>query len=91
MELDVEEYKKGVEELMFSVIGRNYLQKGKAAPTTIELRAKLAATWGMESFKLIPIGGGMSHILLKSMEEQSLILSHGLTNLPCGIFRVVQW
>lgn len=43
MELDVEDYKKGVDKLRFSVIGRNYLQKGKEAPTIVELKTKLAS------------------------------------------------
>lgn len=82
----MEEYKKGVDELQFSVVGRNYLQKGKEAPTTMELKMNLASNWGLENFKLIPMGGGLLHVLLKIMEEKSRALSHGPVNLPSRIF-----
>lgn len=45
VELDMEDYKKEVEELCFSIVGRNYLQKGKVAPPTMELKTKLPPFW----------------------------------------------
>lgn len=60
VELDVDDYKKGVEELRFSVVGRNHLQKGSSAPTTMELRRMLASTWGFDTFKLLPMGVAFS-------------------------------
>lgn len=38
VEIDGEEYKKGVQELIYSVIGKFSLQKGYEAPTIKELK-----------------------------------------------------
>lgn len=35
VELDIEDYKKGMEELKYSVVVKNYLQKGIFASTTM--------------------------------------------------------
>lgn len=85
VELDVEDYKHGVEEPRYSVVGRNHLQKGKPAPMTIEMEVKLALIWGLDMFKLIPIGRGFFHIVLKTMEEQRQVLSHGPVNFSPGL------
>lgn len=42
VDLNEYEYRRGVENLKFSVVGKIYLSKGSSLPTTVELRNKLA-------------------------------------------------
>lgn len=41
MEVDEEDYRRGVKQVKFSVIGRMSLQHGDLMPTTIEVKTKL--------------------------------------------------
>lgn len=68
-----------------------FMQRGKPIPTTMELKAKLGGIWGLENFKLIPMGGGLFHVLLEKIEEQSMVIAHGPANLSPGLFRVARW
>lgn len=45
VEVDKEQYQKGINEPNYSVVGRLSLQKGDLIPTTMELRCKLEALW----------------------------------------------
>lgn len=67
VDLDVEEYRKGVEYLKFSIVGRLSLQRGEDFPTNKTIREKLEAFWGLSDFKLIPLKGGIYHVLFSSM------------------------
>lgn len=40
VELHIEEYKKGVEQLMFSFIGKLFVPRRDPIPTTIEIKAR---------------------------------------------------
>lgn len=41
VEVDGDNYRKGVAELKFSVVGRLFIQKGEIPPTILELKSKL--------------------------------------------------
>lgn len=69
VDMDEEDFRLGVNELQHSIVGRLFLTKGSNPPTTMELRAKLQSSWCVESFKLVPMGGGLHHIILQSMED----------------------
>lgn len=58
VELDMEAYNRDVEELRYSVVGQNFIQKGNSTPTTMDLKAKLASKWGFEEVRIIPMEGG---------------------------------
>lgn len=90
VDVDEDDYNQGIVELQYSVVGRLFLPRNSSAPTTMSLRSKLSAVWGMENFKLIPMGGGLHHVLLQSLEDQSKILSHGPINMSPGTFRVAR-
>lgn len=77
MELDVKDYRGVVRELQFSVVGRLSLQHGEMVPTNIVVKEKPGATWGLKNFKVIPLKGGVYHILLYSQEDQSLVMTKG--------------
>lgn len=64
VDLDKNDYKKNIEELKNSVVG-----EGFSHPTIMELKEKLASLSGLNSFKLVPMGGGHFHVLLNSIEE----------------------
>lgn len=64
VELDEAGYEKGINELRYNVVGRLFLQKSLASPTTMALKEKLTAVWGLNIFKFIPMGGGYRHVLL---------------------------
>lgn len=91
IDLDKEDYKRGVEELKYNVVGRLFLTKGCEHPTTMELKNKLAQIWGVPNFKIVPLGGGYFHIIQNSMSDQSTEMSSGLVNTSPGTFRVSQW
>lgn len=50
VEIDEEDYQKGVNEIQYSVVGQLRLQKGELLPTTLELRSKLEAIWNFDNF-----------------------------------------
>lgn len=91
VEMDEEEYKKGMEERKYNIVGRFFLQKGNAPPTTMELKERLGIIWGLKSFKLVPMGGGNYHVVLHLMEDQSAVMAQGSVNLSLGTFRVTRW
>lgn len=68
IDLDEEDYLKGVEELKFSMVGQLYLPRICEHPTTMEIKDKLGLTWGITEFKLVPVGGDHYHIVLRSRQ-----------------------
>lgn len=58
IELDVEDYERGIQDLKFSVIAKLTIQKGEEAPTTLQLKEKLVQALEVSAFKLIPYGRG---------------------------------
>lgn len=53
----------------------NIIVKGRSRPTTLDLKKKVIAIWKIERFKIITLGRGEYHVLLQSMEDQSLVLA----------------
>lgn len=70
-----------------SVVGTNFLLKDNSPPTKVELKTKLSLIWGLENFRLVPMGGGHYHIILQTMEYQSIVMAHKPANISSGIFR----
>lgn len=54
MQLDIEDYRKGVEELKFSVIARLSMQRVQDVPTNKELKEKLETYWGSNRIQANP-------------------------------------
>lgn len=88
--LDKNEYLKGVEENMFSVLGKLSVQRGADSIMILALKEKLFVVWGLSCFKVIPIGKGFYHVSLHSMSDQSKVMSQGVMHLKPGLFRVLQ-
>lgn len=91
VELDVDDYEKGIEELQFSIIGRLSIQRSEAVPTTLALRRKLDKVLKIQDYKIIPYGRGIYHILLHLMEDQAMVMSRGLVHLHPGIIGFTRW
>lgn len=72
-------------------IGRLINHRGKSIPTNLILKNKLEMTWGLTNFKVIPIKGGLYHILLNSLEDQGTVMAKGAINMRPGIFCVSKW
>lgn len=91
VELDVEEYKKGVEELRFSAMGRLFIPRNDPIPTTMEIKAKLVEGFHIEDLKIIAMGRGLFHLILNNLEDQCKILSAGSLFMKPGIFCFNRW
>lgn len=70
-----EDYQQGVKELIFCVVGKLSLQKGDLVLITLELKRKLVEIWNIDNFKLIPLGRGEYHVLLRTINYQSKVLT----------------
>lgn len=57
VKLDEEDYRRGVDELQFCIIRMLFLPKESIIPTTMELKNKLLEIWGIQSVKVVPMGG----------------------------------
>lgn len=91
MDLDEEEYKKGVKSLKFSVVSKIFLRKGYSLPITMELKTKLGDSYGLSNFKLVPMGAGHYHVTLGSMDEQCKFMAYDPINISLRTFRVARW
>lgn len=91
VQVDKREYQHAIRELQFSVIVRIILQRGDAPPTTLELKQKLVSVGGFSNYKLIPLSKGYYHVLVRSMEEQSKVMTAGPVNTKPGDLRVSRW
>lgn len=90
-ELDVENYSRDVQELQYSVVGKLTMMQGEMAPTNMNIKKKLQAAWGLKDFKVIPLRGGVYHILLDSLQDQSIVMAKGASNMHPGVFSVSRW
>lgn len=91
VKVDEGDYKKAVDELRFSVIGRLFLHKGEIAPSTLELKERLQALWSIENLKVILLGRCVYHVLLHNMIDQSLVMDQGTTLTKPGMLRISRW
>lgn len=90
--IDKEEYTNGLLDNQFNVIGRLSWRKGDPFLSTMELRNKLESVWDIQNLKVLPVGKVfIFQVFLRSMEDQSTVMSFGTINLKPGIFRVSQW
>lgn len=91
IQLDIDKYQRGVQELQFSVVGKLVLWRWEEIQTNMALKTKFEAVWGIKDFKVIRIQGTTYHILLKSVYNQGIVMAKGMTNIKLGIFRVSCW
>lgn len=56
---DEHEYRKLVDGLKFSVVGKMFIQRGSFIPSTFDLKYKLVSFWGFNGFKLVTLGKGV--------------------------------
>lgn len=56
----------------------------------MNLKTKVGDLWGLQNFKLVPMGVAHYHVILNYMEEQYTVMSWGLINLSPGLFRVAR-
>lgn len=91
VEIDEEEYRRGVEDLKFSVIGKLSMSRGVDAPTTMEIKEKLMSFWKIAEIKVIPLGRGVFHILLSNMKDQCIALAAGPIMFNPGVMRLNRW
>lgn len=91
VEVDAEEYKRGVENLKFSVIGRLSVHRDDSLPTTMEVKEKLVEGLKIEDMKVIAMGKGVFHIILSCLNDQCKALTAGSLFLKPGILRFSRW
>lgn len=77
VELDVDEYKKGVEQLMYNAIGRLSVPRSEPLPSTMEIQAKLLEGFWIEEVKVIAMGKSFFHLIFNNLDDQCKILSEG--------------
>lgn len=68
VDLDEEEYRKGLESLKFSVVVKIFLRRGQSLLTIMDLKTKLQEIWEIHGFKVVPMGSVHYHKTLVSME-----------------------
>lgn len=68
--VNLDPYKEGIKLCQFSLIDRVCLNKGESTWKLIDLKKKLQGLWHLDSWRLISLGHGYSHILLYSEEER---------------------
>lgn len=88
VEIDEEELQMGIEENKYSLIGRTSLLEGSDSVMTIGLKKKLESAWGFGDFALSSLGRGYYHVLITTMENQSIVMSHGPITMYPSVFRV---
>lgn len=91
VEIDEEEYRSGVEDLKYSVIGKLSISRGDEAPTTMEIKEILMSFWNIVELKVIPLGRGVFHILLTNMKDQCIALAAGPIMFNSGVMRLNRW
>lgn len=91
VQLDAEEFKRGVEHLKYSVLGKLSLQRGDVVPTTMEIKAKLVARLQVETLQVIVMGKGIYHLRLNSLNDQCKVIAIGSMYLKPGLMRFKRW
>lgn len=91
VELDMEDYKRGVEHLKYSVLGKLSLQRGEPVPTTMEVKEKLLKGLQVEDLQVIAMGKGVFHLRLNNLDDQCKALTVGSLFLRPGIMRFSRW
>lgn len=91
VQLDIEDYRRGVQDLQYSVVARFSCQRGEEPPTNMNLKKTLEALWDFNSFKVIHLKGAIYHILLNAFDHQSSVMAMGAVNVKPGILRFSRW
>lgn len=68
IQLDFNDYRRGVQDLQFSVVGMLSLPRGEALPTNMNLKPSLEVAWGFANFRVISLKG-VYHFLLISYQD----------------------
>lgn len=73
------------------MIGQLILQEGEIASITLEWKTKLQAIWRIENLKVIPLGREVFHVLLHSINDQSLLIAYSMSYTRLGLLRISRW
>lgn len=92
IEVDEEDYQKGVDRYKQSIIGRVFYPP-KDRPRSIELlRARLKDVWGISSeIRVVPLGKGFYNIQFLNLEEKTRVFSRSVWNLNPGSISLRRW
>lgn len=91
VQLDFDDYRKGIEEIKYSVIARLTLQRRDVIPTNKSVKEKIDDFLWLQNLKEVPLKGVIFHILLLSPNDQSLALAKWPINLKPGALRFSRW
>lgn len=61
VQLDIEDYSRGVSYLQYSVVARLFIQREEVPPTNMNLKARLESAWQFNNFKVILLNGDQSY------------------------------
>lgn len=91
--IDEDEYSKGLLEFVHNLIGRIVFAKGDTPLKNDDLKQKLSGIWKIreDSWRLTPLGRGFFNIHLPSHIKKSKIFAMGAIFLKPGIFKVSEW
>lgn len=70
VEIDKEEYHKGIKSLKYSIIGKLMIPRDEERPMTIEIKRKLLEKWNISDIKVISLGNGLFYNVLRNLEDQ---------------------
>lgn len=88
VQLDVEDYMKGVRDIQYNIVWRLQIHKGEIHPVNMSLKSQLESTWGFNKFKLAAMKVDVFHVILSLLEDQSSVMAQGAINLKSSIFWV---
>lgn len=91
VEINEDDYKRGLENLKFNILGRLSLLQGDSVPTTMEVKSKLVEGLQIDNMKVIAMGRGVFHVILSNIEDQSHALASGSLFLRPGNMRFSIW
>lgn len=88
VQLDFDDYIRGVKELQYSLVGRLSIQRGEVLPTNMNRKVKIEASWGSNNFRVITLKGIVYNFLLNSPHDHSRVMTQKAINMKPCVLRV---
>lgn len=91
--INEEDYKMGLSEFEYTLIGRLVLSKGDSPLTTKALKTRLLAIWSIQEalWKITPLGKGFYNMDLKTSLAKNKVFAKGTLFLKPGLFHISEW